>query len=688
MVINKYLCISLMVGITACTGKVNPQTSAQSNNTESAEQTITSTQFSENELTNLFTDTFTSTSLGVTNTLTDTSLNKPTQSNTETESETNTVTESETNSLTNTLTQTSKDTDNTTSTTTSTTETTTETSRGTDSETSTEIETTNTTHSETDTDIGTSTQTISTTQTSTQTTTEVDTSELTVLYSVQNQSLCLSLDLDNSNIAALSCDDSNKQKWLMDNNEIRSADNTNQCITAASLSSGADLFLSNCDNSENQNWHFENNMISHDNYVFDLNTNNNNVIVYAQHGGSNQQWLTQLPKASDSFTYLTDVPAQGPYGSRTFKLTAAQNWVNVGLYLHQGESATIDASGSWTVSGGVAYGPDGNNNVTKRGCQEGELVARIGLAYKDERITCIGSGGTINAHTDGIVFIAAVSANDLGESYETKKNAYGELDVTVTSDGQTVPVVLADEAEDYDFTTVLSGWVDIMGEFNIVTMPTNLAILDQPHLKSALDRLDFMYNSHYELRGRKPYFGQIIRWFPDTDAPGWMLAGPVIRMDGAITSTGSTIDTRITRIAAEGVTGWGFAHELGHIFNFAGGDWVYVLQGGLEGWPNVFSVYTLEKLGLSQHNNLNDCPQKKATYIGSNNYDDNLGGPWNALCFLLELKDNHGGWDTYKKFYQEFNTNPGKGWSFLRQRFNDASGEDTTATFDSWLINL
>src|SRR5690606_14677835 len=41
-----------------------------------------------------------------------------------------------------------------------------------------------------------------------------------------------------------------------------------------------------------------------------------------------------------------------PYGSRTFSVPAAQNWVNTGLYLKTGQTATLTVGGgTWSVNG-------------------------------------------------------------------------------------------------------------------------------------------------------------------------------------------------------------------------------------------------------------------------------------------------------------------------------------------------
>ncbi|NRB39531.1 MAG: hypothetical protein HRU20_13845 [Pseudomonadales bacterium] len=387
---------------------------------------------------------------------------------------------------------------------------------------------------------------------------------------------------------------------------------------------------------------------------------------------------------SQGWTWV-DVPSTGPYGSHTFKVPAAQNWVNSGLYLVKGQSATVSSSGSWRVKGGVKYGPEGKTGVDSRGCQEGELTARLGLYYKDAQIHCVGSNGSFTADKEGIVYLGAVVSNDLGETYEARNNAIGALQVTVTSQGDTVPTISKAMAAYYDLDQVTSGWVEIRSEHNILTLPLATAKQDQSRLQAAIQRLDDIYLSHQKLRLIRPYHGQAIRWFPDTtDAPGWMLAGNPIRMDPKLVAANSS--ERIT-LAAEVDNGdWGFAHELGHNFNFSGGDWYYTSStAGLETWPNIFSVYAQESLGLPQRDV--DCPTLSANYKATGQYSVDFKDPWVSLCFLLEFKDRYG-WEFYQDFYREFNISPTSGWTNIHDRFEKSAGEDITPIFNAWKIPL
>jgi len=307
------------------------------------------------------------------------------------------------------------------------------------------------------------------------------------------------------------------------------------------------------------------------------------------------------------------------------------------------------------------------------------------LYYKDPAITCIGREGTITAHEDGILYVGAVVSNDLGETYEARKDAVGSLMVSVASEGETVPTIDHDVAPYFDYSQVTSGWVEIRSAHNILTLPVATAQQDAAKLTQASQRLDDIYQQHKTLRGNTPYHGQPIRWFADTkDAPGWMLAGNPVRMDPALVAANSK--DRITLAAEPGNNDWGFAHELGHNFNFSGGDWYYTTFAGLEAWPNIFSLHAIEQLGLPARD-VSDCESKKSSYLSKGAHENGLGGAWTGLCFLSELTEQYG-WEIWQNFYQKFNPQPGHGWGFLRDRLSDAAGEDVTPIFNSWNIPL
>jgi hypothetical protein len=392
-----------------------------------------------------------------------------------------------------------------------------------------------------------------------------------------------------------------------------------------------------------------------------------------------------------------DVPATGPYGTHEVKVPAASNWVQTGLFLRAGQEVTLTATGSWSIDGSKFFGPAGNPGSIERGCPSNGLVARLGLHFEDPELYCIGDGATVVAPRDGIVYLASNFGTDLGECYGTRLDAAGSLDVTLTSTGDTVPTLAPSQLETYDFAAVTSGWVELRSDRTIVTIPAADALADRATAAASLDTLDAIYDTEAELRSAVPYRSQLVRFFPDKnieDIGAYMLAGNPIRTVPDIMS--GAPDQRILRASEEPTDVWGFSHELGHTFTFPNGTWVYMIVN-LESWPNVFTLRALEQLNRTHPNKEGYC-NGKAAYLASGVYDDVRTDPFLQLCFLMEFKEAYG-WEFWTKFFVGMNATTNNDipydpnsdaatWGFVRDRFNDAAGEDTTSLFDTWRIPL
>jgi hypothetical protein len=366
------------------------------------------------------------------------------------------------------------------------------------------------------------------------------------------------------------------------------------------------------------------------------------------------------------------VPGAGPYGTRSFAVPARQNWVNTGLYLRTGQSATLTETGTWQVQGsggGIDHGP----------CKLGDLVARVGLHYKDSELTCVKGSATLSADKDGILFVSALTSNDLGETYESRHDASGEKQVSVTSSADTVPTVQGADSAGFGFTEIASGWVEVWGAHVILTLPADSAEKDRQVLGRATERLDAIYELEAELRGAVPHHGQRIRFFPDGTQPGYMLAGNPVRMELTLVDGGDR--TRISRAGEAGTDVWGFAHELGHDFSFAPqGFWTYQ-ENTLESWCNLFSIYSLEKLGLELHDSTVNCTAQSTGSYAS--WD-----AWGGLCFLRQFQFRYG-WDFYAEYFEQIKdttSTGGDAWQFVHDKFEAIAGEDVTPLFTAWQV--
>lgn len=370
----------------------------------------------------------------------------------------------------------------------------------------------------------------------------------------------------------------------------------------------------------------------------------------------------------------TCVPVDGaaPYASHTFDVPAQQNWVNTGLYLKKGQAATLSETGSWQLS-------NSGSSIDHGPCKVGDLVARIGLFYKDQALTCIEGTRTFTAPKDGILFVGALAGNDLGETYETRSDASGLKSVTVSSEHSTVPTVPARDASSFDFEAVESGWVEIWGDHVILTLPVTSAMQDAAVLGRATARLDAIYELEAELRSAVPHHGQRIRFFPDGSQPGYMLAGNPVRMATTLVDGGD--QTRISRAGEASTDIWGFAHEMGHDFSFAPhGFWTYE-ENTLESWCNVFAIYALESLQLPLNASTSSCTE-------SSTGDYATWDAWGGLCFLRQFQFRYG-WDFYRQYFdriKDTTSTGGDAWAFVHDQFAAAAGQDVDPLFDAWKV--
>ena len=72
------------------------------------------------------------------------------------------------------------------------------------------------------------------------------------------------------------------------------------------------------------------------------------------------------------------------------------------------------------------------------------------------------------------------------------------------------------------------------------------------------------------------------------------------------------------------------------------------------------------------------------TEASTGSYDD--WDAWGGLCFLRQFQFRYG-WDFYKKYFAQIKdakSTGGSAWGFVREQFDTAAGEDTSALFDAW----
>ena len=393
---------------------------------------------------------------------------------------------------------------------------------------------------------------------------------------------------------------------------------------------------------------------------------------------------------------VVPVPASGPYGTHTFNVPAQTHWVNTGLYLRAGESVTVTTSGSWTIDDDT-MGPEGDGSLgQERGCDRGALAVRSGLRFEDV-VTCLGTDGTFTAATDDIIYMGMIFATDLGDTYGERLRVSGELEVTLSSEGDTVPTITTEALEQYDLSAVSSGWVEIEGTHNLVTIPAAEALADIDVAVDSMATLDAIYAVEEDLRGAVPYSGERVRWFPDAsiESFAYMLAGNPTRCATDLMS--GQPDQRILRAVEPDTDIWGFSHELGHSFSFVGGTWVYQYVN-VESWPNLFTLRVLDTLKRTEGQpNYDSYCDGQGAYFSGGTYEELASDPFLQLCFLMDFEVEYGP-TFYESFFRDMNTqtNDDVGyagtdasvWRYVRDRFDLAAGEDTTPIFEMWGVEL
>lgn len=163
---------------------------------------------------------------------------------------------------------------------------------------------------------------------------------------------------------------------------------------------------------------------------------------------------------------------------------------------------------------------------------------------------------------------------------------------------------------------------------------------------AAVDLMDQVYAVEEDLIGwtNRPYGGANI-WYVSVDDPDgkyYMHSGnPIVMKLGAGRDTAKTINEK-------GMCGWGPAHELGHDMVISACGNLFVHSGTGEEWCNVFSTWTLKKMGW---------PEREGSFDEGHKYNAEehpdfehmKSNPW-VLLGCLELIWDKYGWDGMQQF--------------------------------------
>ena len=393
---------------------------------------------------------------------------------------------------------------------------------------------------------------------------------------------------------------------------------------------------------------------------------------------------------------LVDAPdaaiiEQPAYGTRSVDVSAKTYWQSSELFLYEGQSVTLSATGEWTMfEGSFPFtSAEGNLDFDLDGCVYSSLIASIGIGFRASPL-CVGLGTTLTATQDGILYF---KSND-----GILEDNAGSVNVTTTSEGRFAPTLERGDIAATDFDTIDAPEVEVSGEHVVLRLPRSLVASNKAITLLSLDQFDAVFESHAALAGAHAYAGEKIRFVTDeaiADIGAHMLSGNPIRYRES-SRFGDVGGENILRMMDHDYSSWGFVHELGHDFVQINRGSFSVGYGPNEAWANVFTLYTLQALGHPEATRFDYCEGVSEHEI-TGTYDSFIADEWIPLCFLMEFQDQFG-WVFFENFLRQYNaevyppipTDLGDlvRWQWLRDRFNELAGSDQSARFVRYKILL
>jgi hypothetical protein len=335
----------------------------------------------------------------------------------------------------------------------------------------------------------------------------------------------------------------------------------------------------------------------------------------------------------------TCAEASAPSVEQTVRVRAAGYWANGGVFLEAGQTATVSATGSWTIWKDVTspFGPSGNADLSLySGCRKGALVARLGLEGDAAKVACIGEGATLVAEADGVVYLGM---NDDA----TPLFHDGELAVTVRSSvGSAVPEIFAREVATTDFCGSGTTWVELATDARrvLLTVPAALAEADRAETPETLETLDLWYAAMRELAGGVvPYGGEPVRFYPDFDVAsrGFMVTGNPVRFDPKMLNAVEPARGRLLHLGVDPEGRFDVARALGMAFSRARATWYQADDGQAQAWGALFAVHAGERSGVAVPLPKDPCAGFGDVAVATD--------AWAQLCVLLKMKERFG-WET------------------------------------------
>ncbi len=559
------------------------------------------------------------------------------------------------------------------------------------------------------------------------------------IVTAANANLCVDVSQDGTDVLLTDCQNTNENQLWSYNKETKKLiqSESEKCVTNLD----GLLKLEACKEASNQNWTFEDNIFSQDGQSFDVNMSELTLIVYATHGGINQQWFVpsvaaesiddnyvskfpiprsdknayNMEQTMDIINRRTPIIEAFPFprdvssfpGDVSASKSRISKQVTFNRYFYEDTSSDTMNRQHWISTGTYAAA--------------NEIIEINVNAERDvEELYAI-----INVHTDALGLNSAnVVADDMVKRFPSVSTKVrlnnGNNKVRSQYGGQVV--IVSNLAEDLEVTINIANVVET-AHFKLGRDSYN----DWPLIREKSAPWGVLEGKHAVLDMSKEELNKIddperlLKTFDQTVELVRDLAGfeydatgvhkmPTLKerfvSDVQITAgfahAGFPIMTspgwKLYSLDTAQNDGWGNWHETGHNYQqFC----LWSRPFGTESTVNLFSLYVQEKVNQTSR------IQAENRYTNAiNKLDDNFtfsadADVWDRLVFLMQIKHAlpNIGWDMFRQLNRRFREMDAEqqaevcqstqaSFSTTFELLSDITGYDLTTHFKKWGVDV
>ncbi|MDO6426927.1 M60 family metallopeptidase [Thalassotalea sp. 1_MG-2023] len=558
------------------------------------------------------------------------------------------------------------------------------------------------------------------------------------IVTAADPNLCIDTTGDNK-VTLTGCQNTKpSQLWRYDlADKLLVNESTDKCVTTIDSA----LALNTCQSSANQLWVFEDNIFSQDGHSFDVNMSELSLIVYATHGGINQQWFVPsvaaasidesyvsnfpisrsnksaytmeqtmdiinrrtpideaLPFPRDVSEFPGNVSADKPritkqvtfnryfYEDTTSDTLDRQHWINTGTYAVAGEIIEIDVTAEENVDELYAII---NVHTDALGLNSANVVADNSVKRfpsVSTKIRLHNGKNQLRSQYGGQVVIASNKSDD------------SDVTINVSNVVETTYFKLGrDSFSDWlSIRDKSAPWGVLEGEHAVLDLSkAELQKVDDP--EQLLKTFDQTVTLVRDLAGfeddatgvhKMPTLKE--RFVSDVQiTAGFAHAGfPIMASPGWNLYSLDTAQNN----------GWGNWHETGHNYQqFC----LWSSPFGTESTVNLFSLYVQENVNQPSRIQIENRYSNAINKLNDNFSFTNNADVWDKLVFLMQIK--HAlpdiGWDMFRQLnrrFREMDTaqqasvcqSDEASFSMTFELLSDITGYDLTTHFKTWGVNV